>query len=507
MKRIILALLTVISLVPFLLSLVGSLEEPQVQSQLQLSQTNLLLQASAWQGKDESGTWRETLQKALLESQPQQGGLKQYEIAVQELIDHLDRLKTQQTVLEASSNSDPAPIQAVITKNQKTLNQLQINLGLLQYAENQPEQALGTWESVVSNGGQNQQKIATVLIALEQSQPIPPHAEALINDQLKGWFRWQGLTQLYRRQGNIEKPDQICDTPACGALQTEVEKASQRALVKLALLNSLPLLGGGIGVLLIVGLLLQWALGREKAILATNAKTKWDTPWNWETTWQVLVVGFFFPSQIVLPLVVGVLPLPMADLSLMGKAFYVLATYGAIATVGLGVLFLSLKDFRPLPEGWFTLRPNLKAVLWGLGGYLVALPLVVLVSLVNQEIWQGQGGSNPLLSLALDSQNWLVLGIFFFTAAILAPVFEEIIFRGFLLPALTRYFPVSVAIILSSLLFAIAHLNVSEILPLFVLGSVLGLVYSRSRNLLSSMILHSLWNSGTLLSLFILGGG
>ncbi|WLT38035.1 hypothetical protein NON20_21020 [Synechocystis sp. B12] len=52
MKRIILALLTVISLVPFLLSLVGSLEEPQVQSQLQLSQTNLLLQASAWQGKE-----------------------------------------------------------------------------------------------------------------------------------------------------------------------------------------------------------------------------------------------------------------------------------------------------------------------------------------------------------------------------------------------------------------------------------------------------------------------
>lgn len=99
-----------------------------------------------------------------------------------------------------------------------------------------------------------------------------------------------------------------------------------------------------------------------------------------------------------------------------------------------------------------------------------------------------------------------MLGIFFFTAAVLAPVFEEIIFRGFLLPALTRYFPVSVAIILSSLLFAIAHLNVSEILPLFVLGSILGLVYSRSRNLLSSMILHSLWNSGTLLSLFILGG-
>ncbi|MEB3160974.1 MAG: CPBP family intramembrane glutamic endopeptidase, partial [Synechocystis sp.] len=106
---------------------------------------------------------------------------------------------------------------------------------------------------------------------------------------------------------------------------------------------------------------------------------------------------------------------------------------------------------------------------------------------------------------ALESQNWLVLGIFFFTAAVLAPFFEELIFRGFLLPSLTRYFPVWLAILASSLLFAIAHLNLSEVLPLLVLGCVLGVVYSRSRNLLASMTLHSLWNSGTLISLFILG--
>jgi uncharacterized protein len=37
------------------------------------------------------------------------------------------------------------------------------------------------------------------------------------------------------------------------------------------------------------------------------------------------------------------------------------------------------------------------------------------------------------------------------------------------------------------------------------LGIILGVVYTRSRNLLSSILLHSLWNSGTLLSLFVLG--
>jgi hypothetical protein len=101
----------------------------------------------------------------------------------------------------------------------------------------------------------------------------------------------------------------------------------------------------------------------------------------------------------------------------------------------------------------------------------------------------------------------VALLIFFSTAAIAAPVFEEIIFRGFLLPSLTRYFPVWIAIVLSSLLFSIAHLSLSEVLPLTALGLVLGIVYTRSRNILASMIVHSLWNSGTLLSLFVLGSG
>jgi membrane protease YdiL (CAAX protease family) len=130
---------------------------------------------------------------------------------------------------------------------------------------------------------------------------------------------------------------------------------------------------------------------------------------------------------------------------------------------------------------------------------------VIIVSLINQKLWQGQGGSNPLLQLALESQDHVALGIFFFTAAIAAPIFEELLFRGFLLPSLTRYLSVGGAIFVSSLLFAIAHLSLSEIIPLTALGMVLGIVYTRSRNLLAPMLLHSLWNSGTLLSLFLLG--
>ena len=132
---------------------------------------------------------------------------------------------------------------------------------------------------------------------------------------------------------------------------------------------------------------------------------------------------------------------------------------------------------------------------------------MIVVSLINDKIWQGQGGSNPLLQIVLEGKDSIALLLFFVTAAIAAPLFEEFLFRGFLLPSLTRYVPTWGAIGISGLLFGVAHLSLSEILPLTTLGIILGIVYVRTRNLLAPMLLHSLWNSSTLVSLFILGSG
>ncbi|MCE2887335.1 MAG: CPBP family intramembrane metalloprotease, partial [Pseudanabaena sp. 42896M_M3] len=62
------------------------------------------------------------------------------------------------------------------------------------------------------------------------------------------------------------------------------------------------------------------------------------------------------------------------------------------------------------------------------------------------------------------------------------------------------------AIALSGFFFALAHLNLADIIPLTTLGIIMGFVYWRSKNLLSSMLLHCLWNSGSFLALIALGG-
>ena len=77
-------------------------------------------------------------------------------------------------------------------------------------------------------------------------------------------------------------------------------------------------------------------------------------------------------------------------------------------------------------------------------------------------------------------------------------------FRGFLLTSLTKFMPTWAAIPSSALLFGAAHLSPRDFPVLFSLGCLLGIVYVRSRNLLTPMLVHGVWNSAVLTLLFYL---
>jgi uncharacterized protein len=233
-----------------------------------------------------------------------------------------------------------------------------------------------------------------------------------------------------------------------------------------------------------------------------------SVPWNWETIWQVML-GFFVIGQLLIPqflsILIKVSGWDRSHASLLENAAFILVSYGVLAIAMIAFLRLSIASYQPIAAEWFSFRGE-NWVQWGIGGYLVATPIVLLVSVVNDKIWQGKGGSNPLLSLLLENNDSWAFFIFMITAAIAAPLFEEYLFRGFLFPSLTRYFSVWQSIGLSGLIFAVAHLSVSEVLPLAVLGSILAYIYYRTGNLLASMLVHSLWNGGSLLTLYLLAG-
>lgn len=528
-KKLIIVLVTIISLFPVILALVSSVNQPQIQSNLQLYQTNLILQAAELSNetsdkKNSAAVDLFPIKTALLGNNPYSTAQSQYQEVkklTQENLGTLSKKLTkksenlnldsnkvlEQAKLNSNKNLEQKELKKQIAQEGKFLRQIDLYLGIIEAKQDNREQAIQLWDGIIKQSS-NQLKpdlieTATALKALwSQPSEVPANTEQVINNHLKGWFRNEALKQFYQVTEN--KQDLL-------ALQNKENEIATQAITKLALVGGIPIISGLFGVGILVLLITQLFIKGKSSILANNNNLAWETPWNWEVIWLVLIVGFFFIGQIILPVVFGftggIFKLSITTLDLRYKAIYVLVTYLSMAITGISVLYFSIKSFLPLPKDWFQFKWLSNWILWGLGGYFVAFPLVVIVSLVNQQIWQGKGGSNPLLLLALESQDKFALIIFFLTASLAAPLFEEVIFRGFLLPSLTRYLPVWGAIIVSSLIFALAHLNLSEVLPLATLGIVLGFVYTRSRNLLSSMLLHSLWNSGTLISLFILGSG
>jgi uncharacterized protein len=78
----------------------------------------------------------------------------------------------------------------------------------------------------------------------------------------------------------------------------------------------------------------------------------------------------------------------------------------------------------------------------------------------------------------------------FFAIAVAAPLVEELLFRGLLQNALGKYLPIWGAIILSSFLFSLVHLQPYAIPGLMSLGIAFGYLYHRTGSLRTNILLH-----------------
>lgn len=501
-RRIALILLTLVAIAKVLLSLGESVQQPQFQNRLELYQADLVLTASQWQPPHgEMDTWRD-LRGTLLGGDPYGGTLKTYETAR----DKLDKQVQQLTQQLQENGGDPAvgnQLRGTLHALRLQQGQDALKLGLVWAVQGDLPQARQQWQQVIAPGDRPQDwtRLQQTAMALDELWQTPGQCDRqtliLAREQLAGWFQGQVLRRCYDRLG---------ETAAIAEVSQWQQQEAEKALTKLLFVGGMPLLVGGAGLLLLLGLAWQWWRKRPQAVLNLTPLSEGErVPWDGFIAWEVLIFGFFAIGQLLLPLVFGLLPLQPALWGVRGKAIYVLFSYLLLSGGSLGVWYaLAIRPFGDRP--WLRWQGK-NWWLWGMGGYVCALPLVVGISLINQQLWQGQGGSNPLLSLTLQSRDPVAIALLVGTAAVMAPLFEETLFRGFLLPSLARYFSPWQSVVLSGFIFAVAHLSASEVLPLTVLGMVLGFVYWRSRNLAASMLLHGLWNSGTLMSLLILGNG
>ena len=88
------------------------------------------------------------------------------------------------------------------------------------------------------------------------------------------------------------------------------------------------------------------------------------------------------------------------------------------------------------------------------------------------------------------------------TTVLLAPIFEEIIFRSFLYAYFCKKIGIIGSSIITSLVWALYHPNVKAIIPIFLLGNLFCYMNVKSGSIIPSMTMHILLNS-TKLSLYL----
>ncbi|GAB2280278.1 hypothetical protein Dimus_014920 [Dionaea muscipula] len=253
----------------------------------------------------------------------------------------------------------------------------------------------------------------------------------------------------------------------------------------------------------------------EDSALGWPILKRWDVPWPWQTVVLTsLACGISFVlTGLVETAVVPYLGLEISDLSLDEKAELLFVDQAITTAAVLAALFSITKSFQPLPDDIFRydLRGpfNLQKgwLLWAGIGLAGALGSIALLGFATTSF----SGENPqretdalvrLLPLIGSSSISTVclVGI----TGVLAPVLEETLFRGFLMASLTKWVPTPLSIAISAAVFALAHLTPGEFPQLFFLGTVLGLSYAQTCNLLTPITVHSLWNSGVILLLTFL---
>lgn len=114
-----------------------------------------------------------------------------------------------------------------------------------------------------------------------------------------------------------------------------------------------------------------------------------------------------------------------------------------------------------------------------------------LVSLVDPKLVKSLIEQRLFITAKETNYPLIYNGIQFVSIVILAPLLEEVLFRGIILQRWSVKWSVVSGIILSSLFFGLLHFNV---LGLFNFGLVMALLYLRTHSLWLPIILHSLNN-------------
>jgi membrane protease YdiL (CAAX protease family) len=212
-------------------------------------------------------------------------------------------------------------------------------------------------------------------------------------------------------------------------------------------------------------------------------------PWSVDDTW--IGVGLLVIIQVAFAAIVLILK-PQK-------------VYGSFIVVFLELIYifpaliiLSIRHANYKLLGYRSFNPAFILI-----GFALLVP-AYLITIINNSIFLAFGKNiqaNEIIRLLNTLSSPYA---FIFTGVILAPIVEETFFRGFLFAGFRQRFGFNKAALLSSAIFAAAHLQPSALVPTFILGYIFSYLYQKSNSIFPGMVMHFLVNGFSLVTIFVL---
>lgn len=214
--------------------------------------------------------------------------------------------------------------------------------------------------------------------------------------------------------------------------------------------------------------------------IPTPEPIEYSVPWSGLDNWIGVILLVLIDAALLAVVLQGV------DAQLLQSAGIVFAELAYLLPVLLIFAWRRI-NWKYLGFGKF----NWNTLGLGCGLLIAGYVIILLHNLVLFLLGINTQGDEILKMFdALESPVW-----FFLVGVVFAPIVEEIFFRGFLFQGFRQKYGWVVATILSSAIFAAAHLDPVAFIPTFVLGSALAYVYHRSNSVWPGIILHFLVNA------------
>lgn len=239
---------------------------------------------------------------------------------------------------------------------------------------------------------------------------------------------------------------------------------------------------------------------------------------GWGPIAAVLVtVGSFFLAQVIAGFVLSCIPL-VTNLSVDDLNNWLDTSNIGEFAIGLAVealiMLLLWLFLRSRKAGWASLglsKPQATFIWQAVQAYVVYF-IVLLVILQLAESFTPSINLDQEQEIGFDkATQGLGLLPIFFSLVILPPFVEEILFRGFLYTGLRSKLPVWVAAVMTSGLFAAAHLQIGSgnnplwvaAIDTFVLSIILIYLKEKTGNLWASIGVHMIKNGLAFMILFV----